>query len=314
MVPASPLARLASLGQQLALAPVQVPRRVLGTVAQPLQAGIARDVRRSLGVRDQPPPPEADPDLAFLRPDGVARQVHGDLPSMVIGGLSALLLQTLHPLAMAGVAQHSNYAEDPVGRLRRTAAFVGRTTFGSVEDAREAIAQVKRIHRRVRGTAPDGRAYSADDPELVTWVHVAETASFLHAAQRFGRHRLTPAQADAYVAEVAVVALELGAEWVPTSVDEMTAYFLRVRPDLYAGPQALAARDFLLRGVGRRPEDRAVHALIAAAAVDLLPAWARTELAIPRVPLADAAVVTPLARAFCAGLRWAVPPAGPADR
>ncbi len=201
-----------------------------------------------------------DPDDAFLAPESVARRVHGDLPSMLIGGLSALLLQSLHPLAMAGVADHSNYRDDALGRLRRTASFVGYTTFGTVEQADEAIEQVRRVHRRVHGVAPDGRPYSADDPDLVTWIHVAEMASFLASCQRFGRRPVTAAERDAYWADTAPVARALGAEWVPATADEATAYLQRVRPALYAGPQALAARDFLLRGVGRRPNDRAVHA------------------------------------------------------
>jgi uncharacterized protein (DUF2236 family) len=229
---------------------------------------------------------------------------------MVIGGLSALLLQTLHPLAMAGVAEHSNYAEDPVGRLRRTATFVGTTSFGSTDDAHRAIEHVRRIHQRVHGISPDGRPYAADDPELVTWVHVAEMTSFLASSLRYGPTRITDADADAYFAESAPVAYALGARWVPTSRDEVAAYFLRVRPELYAGPQAMAARDFLLRGVASRPADRAVHVLIAAAAVGLLPRWARSQLSLPEIPLLDAAMVVPAVRAFCAGLRWAAPPPG----
>jgi uncharacterized protein (DUF2236 family) len=296
--------------EQLLTAPFRLPGQVLGTLAAPIQANVARDVRRALGLVDGPEPPEIDPDRAFLPPDGVARRVHADLPAMVIGGLAALLLQSLHPLAMAGVADHSRYAEDPTGRLRRTAEFVGRTTFGSTVQAEQAIEQVRRVHRRVHGTAPDGRPYSADDPDLVTWVHTAETACFLASSRRYGPHPVGRADADSYFDEMAAVALALGAEWVPRSADEVTAYFLRVRPDLYAGPQAISARDFLLRGVARRPEDRAVHALIAAAAVSVLPGWARAELRIPKIPLADDVVVTPLARTFCAGLRWAVRPPG----
>lgn len=302
--------RAAELGRGAVKLPVQIPLRILGGAAGPLQAGIGRDVRRSLGLRGEPQAPVNDPDRAFLPPDGVARRIHADLPSMVIGGFSALLLQTLHPLAMAGVAEHSNYADDPVGRLRRTAMFVGRTSFGSVDDARQAIEQVRRVHERVRGVAPDGRPYAADDPELVTWVHVAEMTSFLAASRRYGARPVTDADADAYFAETSAVAYELGACWVPTSVHEAEAYLLRVRPGLYAGPQAMAARDFLLRGVARRPADRAVHAVIAAAAVGLLPRWARSELALPPLPLVDTSVVAPVARTFCRGLRWAVAPSG----
>ncbi len=188
--------------------------------------------------------------------------VHADLPAMLIGGVTALLLQTLHPLAMAGVAEHSSYQEDPLGRLRRTASFVGVTTFGTVTEAEAAIAQVHRVHRRVKGIAPDGRPYSAADPELVTFIHVAEMASFLASSQRYGSRPLTPEECDRYYEEVAPVALALGATWAPRSAAEVESYFLRLRPDLYAGPQARAARDWLLRGVARRLSDRAVYSLV----------------------------------------------------
>ena len=112
---------------------------------------------------------------------------------------------------MAGVAEHSSYREDPLGRLRRTAAFVAATTFGTVAEAEAAIAQVQRVHRRVKGTAPDGRAYSADDPDLVTFIHVAEVSSFLASSRRYGPRPLTPEQCDRYFEEVAPVALALGA-------------------------------------------------------------------------------------------------------
>lgn len=298
-----PLRRASELGSQVALAPL----RILGALADPVRADIARDIRRSLGFGGQRPMPVVtDPAIAFLPPSAVARRVHSDLPSMMIGGVGALMLQSLHPLAMAGVAEHSNYAEDPTGRLRRTATFVAATTYGSTDQAHEAIERVKWVHRKVRGVAPDGRPYSAGDPELVTWIHVAEMSTFLRAAQRFGPFVFTPEECDRYYAETSVIAIELGAEWVPRSAAEVEAYFHRVRPELYAAAQARAARDFLLRGVARRPEDRATYAVIAAAAVSLLPGWARSELQLPNPPLADALVVTPLARAMCATFRWAM--------
>jgi len=297
-----PLERLVSLGEHA----VSTPWRMIEAATAPLRADLTRGVRRALGVSDTPRPRELDPELAFLHPESVTRRVHSDLPAMVIGGLAALLLQTLHPLAMAGVAEHSAYEEDPFGRLRRTAAFVGTTTFGTAEEARRAIAHVRGVHRKVRGIAPDGRAYSANDPELLTWVHVAEVACFLEAVQRFGPNRFTGEECDAYFAETSVIALELGAEWAPRSRDEVTAYFLRVRPELYAGPQALAARNFVLRGLGGRPQDQANHAVIAAAGVSVLPAWARRELRLPNPPLLDRAAVTPVAQLWCRGLRWAL--------
>jgi uncharacterized protein (DUF2236 family) len=242
----------------------------------------------------------------------MARRVHADLPSMLVGGVSALLLQSLHPLAMAGVAQHSSYREDPLGRLRRTAAFVGATTYGTAEEAAAAIEQVRRVHRRVHGTAPDGRRYSAEDPDLVTFIHVAEVSSFLAASRRYGTGPVTPAQADRYYEEVAVVALALGAEWVPRCSDEVESYVQRVRPELHAGPQARQARDWLLRGVARRPAERAVYSLVLAAAIAVLPDWARRELRLsvtrPLDLVVDTAAVTPLTRALAGSLRFLVSP------
>jgi len=297
-----PFQRATTIGTQIATTPI----RVLGAIAEPRRAAFSRQVRWSLGVPTTPEPLEDDPAKTFLPLDAVARRVHCDLPSMMIAGLSALLLQSLHPLTLAGVEEHSAYREDPIGRLRRTAAFVGSTTYGTKEDARRAIERVMRVHRGVRGIAPDGRPYDASDPELLTWVHVAEVSTFLHAARRFGPMRFSAEECDAYYRETAVVARALGAAWVPRSADEVTAYFQRVRPELYAGPQALAARDYLLRGVSRRPEDRAVYAVIAASAVSLLPGWARAELRLPNPPLVDRLVVVPVGRIVSAGLRWAV--------
>lgn len=299
----TPLRRAASLGAQVAAAPL----RLLESLAEPVREDLRRDVRRSLGASGRPLRAVTDPAEAYLDPDAVARRVHGDLPSMLIGGLTALFLQSLHPLAMAGVADHSRYEDDPLGRLRRTAAFVGYTTFGTEDEARQAIETVQRVHHRVRGVAPDGRPYSASDPELVTWVHAAEMWSFLAASRRYGTLRLTAEERDRYYAETAPVAYELGAEWVPRSADEMEAYFRRVRGELFAGAQARYARDFLLRGVGRRPEDRLLYSVIVGAAVGLLPVWARRELELATLPVFDV-VSVPVIRIFCAGLRWAVQP------
>src|SRR3954465_9027560 len=115
---------------------------------------------------------------------------------MFIGGLRALLLQSLHPLAMAGVAGHSGYRGDPWGRLQRTSYFLAVTTFGLASDAEATVARVKGIPRRVHGVAPDGRPYAASDPHLLKWVHVAEVDSFLRTHQRYGAAPLSPADAD----------------------------------------------------------------------------------------------------------------------
>ncbi len=305
---AATAADVAAPAVRVLTAPLRLPLSAGARVLAPVRADVRRSVRRSLGVPAEPPPRAERTSDAFLPPGGVARRVHGDLPSMVVGGLAALLLQTLHPLAMAGVAEHSNYKDDPIGRLRRTASFVGTTTFGTVEQATRAIGEVREVHRRVHGRAPDGRRYSASDPELLTWVHVAEMWSFLEAAQRYGPRRLRPEDQDRYLQETGVVARSLGARWVPESVPEVEAYFKRIRPELYAGSQALDARDFLLRGVASRLNDRVVYTGIVAAALAIVPRWARRELRIPAPPLVDDVMVAPCARAFCGALRWTLQP------
>jgi hypothetical protein len=162
-------------------------------------------VRRSMGMTRLPPPPCLDPAVANFAPHSVVRRIHGDLPSMLIGGLSALLFQMLHPLAMAGVAQHSNYRQDPLGRLERTATFLGTTTFGTVDEASAAIERVRRVHVQVKGVASDGRSYSATDPDLLTWVHVAEVSSFLEASRVYAPVTPTRQEADEYLSQMAKV-------------------------------------------------------------------------------------------------------------
>jgi uncharacterized protein (DUF2236 family) len=289
-----------------------MPQRLLQGLATPVRLDLAQSVRRAVGLGPAPIPISKDPSASYLPPDGVARMVHGDLASMLIGGISALLLQTLHPLAMAGVEEHSNYQADPLGRLRRTANFVGTTTFGTIGQAEEAIAQVRRVHRRVKGIAPDGRPYSADDPELVTFIHVAEVWSFLESSRRFGPRDLSPAQCNQYYEELAPIATALGADWVPRSTADVDGYFRRMRPELYATEQAHQALDWLRNGVRRRPNEQAVFSVLHAGAVSMLPEWARAELNLSTRAavdlLLDTVAVIPASRALSAALRWVATP------
>ena len=271
-------------------------------------------VRRSMGMTREPPPPCLDPALAYIAPGSVVRRIHGDLPSMLIGGLSALLFQMLHPLAMAGVAQHSNYRSDPLGRLERTARFLGTTTFGTVDDARDAIARVRRVHTRVRGTASDGRHYSAADPDLLTWVHAAEVSSFLAATRAYAPMTPSAAEEDDYLAQMARVAVDLGAADVPRSTDELEAYFVEVRPRLRLTPEARTARNFVLRGVGRWPHELATYGILLGAAQGVLPTWARRQLRLPSVPAGDRLAVRPSARLLGTAFRWVVTPPGSGPR
>lgn len=243
-------------------------------------------------------------DPGLFGPDSVAWRVHRDT-SMFVGGLRALLLQTLHPLTMAGVAEHSDYRSDPWGRLRRTALYVGTTTYGSTPAASSAIARVRAVHEHVRGIAPDGRPYAATDPHLLAWVHATEVDSFLRAFRRYGGEPLTSSDADRYVAEMAVVGRELGAEDVPTDVAGLRRWLQGVRPELMAGRQAHDAVRFLLLPpvplVTRGP-----YGLIAAAAVGLLPPFARRALWLPQPPLVDPLVVRPTTRLLMSSLGWAL--------
>ena len=167
------------------------------------------------------------------------------------------------------------------------------------------------MHRRVTGVAPDGRPYSAGDPELVTFIHAAEVSSFLESSRRFGP-RPHPQQCDQYYEEMAPVALALGAEWVPRSTADVEDYFRRQRHEFHAGPQALQARDWLRHGVSRRREQRAIYNVLYAAAVSTLPPWARGELGLsapgPLDLLVDTVAVIPTSRAVSAGLRWLATP------
>src|SRR6201996_2350891 len=179
-------------------------------VARPLKQAIAREVvalfnDKSRGER----PVQRRPDGLF-GPDAVAWAVHGDVTSMIVGGVSGLLLQMLHPAVLAGVWDHSNFRNDMHGRLRRTARFIALTTYGGQAEAQAAIARVRGIHDRVRGTLPDGRAYAANDPSLLAWVHVTEATSFLDAWMRYAEPAMSRSDQDRYFAEIAQVGLALG--------------------------------------------------------------------------------------------------------
>ena len=252
--------------------------------------------------------PAGDPGL--FGPGSTVWRVHGDLPGMFTGGIAALLLQSLHPLAIAGVDQHSDFRRDPVGRLNRTAGFVSVTSYGSTEAAEAALARVRRVHEYVRGTAPDGRDYSAGDPELLRWVHVAETACFLAGHQRYGRTPLTPGECDDYLREAAVVAERLGATGIPVTTAGLRAYLRRIRPELAASEAAAQAVDFLrgFSGAVGDPAERAVMRALTNGAVDLLPEWAARMLDVRRPAPVRILLDRPAVRALGAVFRYGCEP------
>ena len=277
------------------------PLGVAEAASDLVRGGVARALRLRVSGAATGPEVAVTGDAGWFGPDSVAWRVHADLGTLV-GGLRSLLYQTLHPLAMAGVAEHSDYRKDPWGRLHRTAEFVAATTYGTSAEAGAAVARVQRVHAHVRGTAPDGRPYSADDPALLTWVHATEVDSFLAAYQRYGAG-LTDAEADQYVAEMAMVAIAFGADPVPTSVAELDRVLAGYQ--LRGSRQVRDATRFLM--FPPLPlSARSSYALIAAAAVDLLPLRAQLELRLVVPPLMGPMGVRPAARALFGTLRWAL--------
>jgi uncharacterized protein (DUF2236 family) len=237
--------------------------------------------------------------------DRPIRHVHSD-SAMFIGAIRALLLQSLHPLAMAAVAEHSNYRGDPWGRLQRTGHFIGVTTFGRIEEAQQAIARVKAIHQRVSGTAPDGRPYAASDPHLLTWVHIAEADSFLRAHSSFGTRPLDQAGRDGYVADMARIGTALGVPDPPQTEAELADQIRAYRPELAATAEASEAARFLLLRPPLPVIARAPYGVLAAAAVSLLPGWARRPLYLPRLPVTETMLVRPAGQAMVHAIHWAI--------
>lgn len=245
------------------------------------------------------------PGPRWFGPDRPIREVHADA-SMFVGGLRALLLQSLHPLAMAGVAEHSDYRGDPWGRLQRTSGFLAVTTFGAADDAQRAVDKVRGIHRRVHGVAPDGRPYRADDPHLLEWVHIAEIDSFLLAHRRYGDKPLDQAGRDGYVADTARVATALGVLNPPRTEAELRARIAAFRPELRSTPAAREAARFLLLTPPLPLLTRAPYGVVAATAVSMLPSWARLPLRLPYLPPVEATAIRIAGQALVGGIRWAM--------
>jgi len=239
--------------------------------------------------------------------DRPIRQVHADA-EMFVGGLRALLLQSLHPLAMAAVAGHSGFKGDPWGRLQRTSHFLAVTSYGTVPDAEAMIRRVRAIHQRVTGVAPDGRPYSADDPHLLRWVHLAEVDSFLLTYQRYGEHPLDRAGRDGYVADMARVAGALGVPDPPATEAELHRQLAGYRPELASTAAARDAARFMLLQPPLPLPVRAPYAVLAAAAVGSLPRWARWPLRLPYLPVAEATVVRLAGDGLVRTIRWAMTP------
>ena len=274
------------------LSPAEMIRRRL--------VGKVRGVFNDVAAGQQP---VALSDEALFERDSPIRMVHSGVVSMMVGGIRSLLLQMLHPHALQGVLDHSDFRADMHGRLRRTARFIAVTTFAHRDEAMAAIARVNRIHAQVSGTLPDGTAYSASDPRTLAWVHVAEATSFLEAYIAYVRPALPVAEQDEYFRQFAVIARALGAAPVPVTRGEADALVAELRPDLATSE---AAREIASLVLTQRPQGApaAVQRALGTAAVDLLPSYARTMLGLerPRLTAMPARIAT---RTMSETLRWA---------
>jgi uncharacterized protein (DUF2236 family) len=235
------------------------------------------------GIPDQPA------DDGFFGPSSVAWRISGDL-SAPVAGLRALMIQALHPLAMAGVDQHSDWRADPVGRLAATSGYLATITFGERGTAERAAARVRRIHERVKGVDSEtGKPYAAGDPDLLLWVHVALVDSNIAAREIFGTP-LTPAEADNYIEEMVVAAELVGvpAELVPDTQTGLAKYLAWMQPQLICTAAARESMAYLLDPPGLDAEIAEIWQDIREATLSSLPPWATQLYGYPAPDLTDA--------------------------
>ncbi|GGD63472.1 oxygenase MpaB family protein [Croceicoccus mobilis] len=212
---------------------------------------------------------------ALYDPASAIWRVHGDVTTMMIGGVAALLMQMLHPAALAGVWDHSNFRHDMLGRLRRTARFIAVTTYAERAEAEAAIERVKAIHAQVRGELPDGTPYRADDPHLLAWVHLCETIGFLDAWTIYGDPAMPHAQRDEYVRQSGLVAKRLGADPVPSTRAEVEAMIGEFMPELRVDDRTREIARLVLSQPARSLSAAPAQELMMRAAIDLMPRWAQ---------------------------------------
>jgi len=250
-----------------------------------LRLGLVERVRgvfNDTAQGEQPTPPS---DEALFERDSPIRMVHADLVGMMVGGIRALLLQMLHPDALQGVIDHSNFREDMHGRLRRTAKFIAVTTFAHRDEAMKAIERVNRIHSKVSGTLPDGTPYSATNPRTLAWVHVTEASSFLAGYLRHVRPDMPGYEQDEYYRQFAVIAKALGADPVPINRNEAEEVLRELRDELRTSPEAREIAQLVLtqRPPGTPP---GMQSVLGGDAVEMLPPFARTMLGLQRPGIA----------------------------
>ncbi len=276
----------------------------LGEIARPLKRAIAAEVSALFNDKSRGQKPVVRRTDGLFGPRSVAWRVHGDVASMMVGGVAGLLLQMLHPAVLAGVWDHSNFRNDMQGRLRRTARFIALTTYGGRAEAEAMIARIRAIHDHVHGTLPDGQPYSANDPDLLAWVHVTETTTFLDGWIRYGEPGMSAADQNRYFSEMAQIGAALGADPLPRNRSEARDLIHAMRPSMLVDARTREIARLVLNQKAANRMVEPLQALTIQASVDLLPPWARRMhgLSAPTLTL-------PLVRAGTLGvartLRWA---------
>jgi uncharacterized protein (DUF2236 family) len=276
---------------------------MMASLTSPLRAAVRQKITEVFNDAEKGERPVLRRADALFDPDSVAWRVNGDVTTMMIGGVSGLLLQMLHPAVLAGVWDHSDFRADMHGRLRRTAKFIAVTTYDHAEAGRAAIDRINRIHSKLRGVLPDGTPYRVSDPELLAWVHVTETISFLDAWIRYAEPRMPVGEQDAYFAETARIGEALHADPVPRTRAEAEALIQSFRPKLRADARTHEVAALVMRQTVGMPAVDLAAGVIMQAGLDLLPDWARAMHSQPR------ALPTPAVRAGALStarfLRWA---------
>ena len=274
-----------------------------GPIARPVKQAIAQQVVALFNDRTRGEAPVIRQTDGLFGPQSVAWRVHGDVTSMMVGGIAGLLLQMLHPAVLAGVWDHSKFRNDMQGRLRRTARFIATTTFGGRQDALDSIARIRRIHSFVHGTLLDGTPYEANDPALLAWVHVTEATTFLNGWIRYGEPGMSRADQDRYFAEMAQVGQGLGADPVPSSRTAAERIIQSYRPMLKRDARTVEITRLVMSRPAPNRLTEPMQAMTMQAGVDLLPDWARRMHRLP-----NPALGRPLLRAGTMGvartLRW----------
>ena len=269
----------------------------------PVRRALVRQVRATFNDQSKGEKPVPASDQALFPPGSVIRRVHGDVTSMMVGGIAALLTQMLHPKALAGVWDHSDVHADMLGRLRRTARFIAVTTFGHRDKAEAAIARVRAIHEQVRGSLPDGSEYRATDPWLLAWVHVAGAVNFLDGWRRYAEPAMSVVDQDRYFAESGEIARLLDADPVPRTRAEAERLIGEFGAELRADERTREFRDLVLKAPARSIREIPVQRLLMNASIDLMPDFARGMHGLSRP------VLPPLVRGATFGvagtIRWA---------